>query len=191
MTGLDQPDFESFVAARIAALSRTAYLLTGDRHDAEDLVQTALFRAARAWHRLTGDPEPYVRRIMYNENVSRWRRRRVDELATASPPERSTADATAEADTRIELRRALARLTRRQRTMLVLRYFEDLTERATADALGVSANTVKSETRRALARIRELSPDLAALVDVGPDPEPASSESARRELGIGQPGQPN
>ena len=73
MTAPDAVDFETFVAARAAALSRTAYLLTGNHHDAEDLVQTTLFKAARSWHRLKGEPEPYVRRIMYNENVSRSR----------------------------------------------------------------------------------------------------------------------
>src|SRR5688572_17679568 len=69
-------EFHEFVVARTPALSRTAYLLTGDHHLAEDLVQATLFKAAKAWHRIEGDPEPYVRRILYTENVSWWRRRR-------------------------------------------------------------------------------------------------------------------
>ena len=101
MMAPDAVDFETFVAARAAALSRTAYLLTGNHHDAEDLVETTLFKAARSWHRLKGEPEPYVRRIMYNENVSRWRRRRVAEFATSPLPEQPTADA--DVDTKLAL----------------------------------------------------------------------------------------
>jgi RNA polymerase sigma-70 factor (sigma-E family) len=161
MTTRDAAGYEAFVAARIAALSRTAYLLTGNHHDAEDLVQSTLFKAARAWHRMNGDPEPYVRRIMYNESVSRWRRRRVAEFATATPPESPTA--TADTDAKVDLQRALQTLTPRQRTMLVLRFFEDLTEHRTAAVMGVSASTVKSETRRALARLAQLFPELDRL----------------------------
>jgi RNA polymerase sigma-70 factor (sigma-E family) len=157
----DQSGYDEFVAARIAALSRTAYLLTGNHHDAEDLVQTTLFKAARAWHRMAGDPEPYVRRIMYNENVSRWRRRKVAEFATSDLPEPPTADT--DVDTKIELQRALRALTPRQRTMLVLRFFEDLTEQRTAVVMGVSVSTVKSETRRALARLSQRFPELDRL----------------------------
>ena len=159
----DASGYHEFVAARIAALSRTAYLLTGDHHDAEDLVQTTLFKAARAWHRITGDPEPYVRRIMYNENVSRWRRRKVAEFPTSELPEPLAADPDPDSDTKMELQRALRALTPRQRTMLVLRFFEDLTEQRTAALMGVSVSTVKSETRRALARMSQLFPELDRL----------------------------
>jgi RNA polymerase sigma-70 factor (sigma-E family) len=163
----DESGYHAFVAARIAALSRTAYLLTGNHHDAEDLVQTTLFKAARAWHRMEGDPEPYVRRIMYNENVSRWRRRKVAEFPTSELPEPPTGDprtdTDTDTDTRIELQRALRALTPRQRTMLVLRFFEDLTEQRTASVMGVSVSTVKSETRRALARLSQLFPELDRL----------------------------
>jgi len=161
MTTPDAAGYEAFVAARIAALSRTAYLLTGNHHDAEDLVQSTLFKAARAWHRMNGDPEPYIRRIMYNENVSRWRRRRVAEFATATPPESPTANA--DTDAKVDLQRALQTLTPRQRTMLVLRFFEDLTEQRTAAVMGVSVSTVKSETRRALSRLGQLFPELDRL----------------------------
>ena len=83
----DREDFEAFVAARYGALLRTAYLLTGDHHDAEDLLQQALVKAVGAWGRITGDPEPYVRTILVRQNVSRWRRRRWREVHPPSRPE--------------------------------------------------------------------------------------------------------
>lgn len=154
--------FEEFVRARTPALSRTAYLLTGDAHLAEDLVQTALFKAARAWHRIEGDPEPYVRRILYKQNVSWWRRRRLQETALGSYD--AAADP-ADSDLRLSLADALLRLTSRQRTVLVLRFFEDLTEVQTGHVLGIGAGTVKSTTREALARLRQLAPHLEALLE--------------------------
>src|SRR6478609_3124103 len=155
----DEDAFRAFVLARTPALSRTAYLLTGDAHLAEDLVQTALSKAARSWHRIQGDPEPYVRRILYTQNVSWWRsRRHVREhhLGRYDAPAAARDD-----DLRLSLEQALARLTTKQRTVLVLRYFEDLTEVQTGAVLGVSAGTVKSTTRQALARLRTLAPGLA------------------------------
>ena len=126
--------FREFVHARTPALSRTAYLLTGDAHLAEDLVQTALFKAARAWDRIKGHPEPYVRRILYTQNVSWWRsRRQVPETALQEYDGPAPA---ADTDLRLTLEQALARLTTRQRTVLVLRYYEDLTEVQTADVMG-------------------------------------------------------
>jgi len=154
--------FREFVHARTPALSRTAYLLTGDAHLAEDLVQTALFKAARAWHRIEGDPEPYVRRILYNQNVSWWRSRRLKEQGLGSYD--APAAAGPDRDLRLSLEQALARLTARQRTVLVLRYFEDLTEAQTATALGITAGTVKSTTRQAFGRLRTLAPELAELI---------------------------
>jgi len=159
-----QVAFDEFVRARTPALARTAYLLTGDAHLAEDLVQTALFKAARAWHRIDGDPEPYVRRILYNQNVSWWRRRKLQETRLASYDDAAPAS---DDDLRISLESALARLTERQRTVLVLRFFEDLTEVQTAAALGISAGTVKSTTREALARLRSVAPHLEELLEVG------------------------
>jgi RNA polymerase sigma-70 factor (sigma-E family) len=155
----DEDAFRAFVLARTPALSRTAYLLTGDAHLAEDLVQTALFKAAKSWHRIQGDPEPYVRRILYTQNVSWWRsRRHVREhhLGTYDAPA-----APVDTDLRLTLQEALGRLTAKQRTVLVLRYFEDLTEVQTGAALGISAGTVKSTARQALARLRALAPELA------------------------------
>ena len=157
-----EQQFREFVHARTPALSRTAYLLTGDAHLAEDLVQTALFKAAKAWHRIDGDPEPYIRRILYNQNVSWWRSRRLTETALGSYDAPSTDSA--DRDLRLTLEQALARITARQRTVLVLRYFEDLTEVQTAAALGISAGTVKSTTRQAFARLRALAPELAELI---------------------------
>lgn len=164
MTASSQADFDTFVAARVRALGRTAYLLTGDPHLAEDLVQTALFKAARVWHRLEGDPEPYVRRILYTQNISWWRSRRYREVALG------TYDAPAagrDPDVRLVLVQALAGLTPRQRTVITLRYFEDLSVGQTADALGVRASTVKTLTQQALARLRASLPELADLVEEG------------------------
>lgn len=165
VSGSSRDAFDEFVRARSPALARTAYLLTGDAHLAEDLVQTALFKAARAWHRIEGDPEPYVRRILYTQNVSWWRRRRFRETGLASYGDAATA--APDSDLRLDLEAALARLTERQRTVLVLRFFEDLTEVQTAHALGISAGTVKSTTGEALARLRAVAPHLEELLEVG------------------------
>ena len=156
--------FAEFVAARTPALARTAYLLTGDHHLAEDLVQTALFQAARHWERIEGHPEAYVRRILYTQNVSWWRRRRLRETALE---EYDAAAADADPDLRLTLEEALRRLTPKQRTVLVLRFFEDLTEAQTATALGIGVGTVKSMTRQALHRLRVLAPELADLIGTG------------------------
>ena len=152
-------DFEAFVAARYAALLRTAYLLTGDHHDAEDLLQQSLVKAVGAWKRIEGDPEPYVRTILVRQNVSRWRGRRWRELTTDAPPETHVVDEGAE--DRLALHRALGVLAPRQRAVIVLRYYEDLTEAQTAEALGIAVGTVKSQTRDALRRLRERMPGLA------------------------------
>jgi RNA polymerase sigma-70 factor (sigma-E family) len=160
-------DFEAYVAARYAALLRTAYLLTGDHHDAEDLLQQALVKAVGAWGRIQGDPEPYVRTILVRQNVSRWRSRRWREVTTDAPPDAAVTDQGAEE--RWALERALAALAPRQRAVIVLRYYEDLTETQTADALGISVGTVKSQTRDALRRLRESLPELTETL-VSPRP---------------------
>ncbi|MEV0120005.1 SigE family RNA polymerase sigma factor [Streptomyces sp. NPDC050703] len=164
-----QDSFRKFVESRSSALLKTAVLLSGgDRHAAEDLLQGALVRAAGRWQRID-EPEAYVRRILYRQQVSRWRlkwpRR---ELAVAEPPEGARADdAASAAELRIVLRGALAKLTARQRTVLVLRYFEDLPEAEVARLLGCTVGTVRSTTHRSLARLRSLAPELARLD--GPD----------------------
>jgi RNA polymerase sigma-70 factor (sigma-E family) len=158
----DEDAFREFVVARTPALSRTAYLLTGDAHLAEDLVQTALFKAAKSWDRIQGDPEPYVRRILYTQNVSWWRaRRHVREQSLETYDDRPVAPV--DHELRLGVEQALGRLTARQRTVLVLRYFEDLTETQAADVLGIRSGTVKSIARQALARLRVLAPELADL----------------------------
>ncbi|MFJ5274017.1 SigE family RNA polymerase sigma factor [Streptomyces sp. NPDC088358] len=161
-----QENFREFVANRSSALLRTAVLLSGgDRHAAEDLLQNALVKAAGRWHRID-EPEAYVRQILYRQQVSRWRlkwpRR---EVSVAEPPDgaRHGTDSSAAAELRVVMRGALARLTARQRTVLVLRYFEDLPEADVARLLGCSVGTVRSTTHRSLARLRVLAPELAAL----------------------------
>jgi RNA polymerase sigma-70 factor (sigma-E family) len=153
----DADDFEQFVVARSGALLRTAYLLTGSHQDAEDLVQAVLIKAVPRWGRIH-EHEPYLRRMLVHESVSRWRRRRWRETSTESIPE--PAAATDDLDRRLVLQQALRRLAPRQRAVVVLRYFDDLTEAQTADALGISVGTVKSQCRDALARLRTLVPDL-------------------------------
>jgi len=156
--------FDEYVRARTPALLRIAYLLTGNAHDAEDLVQAALSQAALRWRRVD-DPEAYVRRVIYTTSVSRWRRLRArpPETLTDRPPERATVP---DHDTRLVMATALRRLTPRQRAVLVLRYYEDRTEAEVALMLGVAVGTVKSQTRHALRRLREIAPELAELGEV-------------------------
>jgi len=151
--------FDDFVAARYAALVRSATLLCGDHHDAEDLVQGALVKAVGVWHRIGDDPEPYVRRIMVNDNISRWRKHRGRVVVREQVPDTDTAPAS-DSDTRLDVEAALATLPPRQRTVVVLRYLEDLSERQTADLMGTSVGTVKSQARDALAALRRVVPDL-------------------------------
>lgn len=146
--------FEDYVLARGDALHRTAYLLTRDSALAEDLVQTALARSWGAWRRIEGDPDPYVRRVLVNTFNSWWRRRWNGERPTEVLPERSTDDHTDAIAVRDQIAHALASLPKRQRAVIVLRYFDDLTEAQTADALGISVGTVKSQASKALARLR-------------------------------------
>ena len=154
----DRDGFEEFVAARRPALLRTAYLLTGSHADAEDLVQVALVKVVSQWGRIAGWPEPYVRQVLARESVTRWRRRRWRETATDRPPERAAPGP--DLDQREALRRALDALPPRQRAVVVLRYYEDLTETETASVLGIAVGTVKSQARDGLARLRRLLPDL-------------------------------
>ena len=156
-------ELREFVSARGAALSRAAYLLTGDHQAAEDLVQETYVVLVRRWQK-SGvlDPEAYVRRILYTRFVDGWRRRRLVELPWAVPPDAPGGDEARTTTERLTLREALRRLTPKQRAVLVLRFYEDLTESQTAAALGISTSTVKSQTRVALQRLRELAPDAVA-----------------------------
>jgi RNA polymerase sigma-70 factor (sigma-E family) len=152
---VSSPDgFDDFVASRSPRLLRTAFLLTHDWATAEDLLQAALARAWEAWRRINGDPEPYVRRIVINLYASAWRRRWRGELPTADPPEGAGADPHAALDDRDRLWRALRRLPRRQRAVIVLRFFEDLPDAEIADILGCTLGTVRSQASRALGKLR-------------------------------------
>jgi RNA polymerase sigma-70 factor (sigma-E family) len=155
-------ELREFVSARGAALSRAAYLLTGDHQAADDLVQDTYVVLVRRWQK-SGmvDPEAYVRRILYSRFVDGWRRRRLVELPSAAPPDSTGGDEAGAATDRLTLEAALRLLTPRQRAVVVLRFYEDLTEVQAADALGVTTSTVKSQTRVALQRLRELVPDVA------------------------------
>ncbi|MEV4519858.1 SigE family RNA polymerase sigma factor [Micromonospora tulbaghiae] len=156
--------FREFVVQRSPALSRTAYLLTGDHQLAEDLLQSALARTYRHWRRIReGDPEAYVRRVMYHQQVSWWRRRRVTERLDATPAERGGGDHTDDTALRLSVVAALRRLTARQRAVVVLRYYEDLTEAQVAEVLGCSVGTVKRHGHDAVRRLRDLVPDLLEL----------------------------
>ena len=153
--------FADYVAARRRALLRAAWLLTSDWHLAEDLVQTALAKAYLAWGRVE-DPDPYVRRVLVTTYVTWWRRRWNAEEPTGALPE-TAADAV-DGDLRRQVLDVLRTLPRKQRAVVVLRYFEDLTEADTAAALGCSVGTVKSHHARAMARLRTS----AALADLAP-----------------------
>lgn len=144
--------FEAFVASRSGPLLRTAYLLTRDHGLAEDLLQTALAKAWRAWGRIDEHPEPYVRKILVNTYASWWRRRWNGEQPTAELPEGAATNS--DAMDRADLWTAVGRLPRRQRAVVVLRFFEDLSEAQTAALLGVSKGTVKSQTSKALRALR-------------------------------------
>ncbi|MGW0803368.1 SigE family RNA polymerase sigma factor [Nonomuraea sp. NPDC002799] len=171
--------FRAFVDAHQRPLLRLAYLLTGEVHLAEDLLQSVLVRMVGRWGRLRhiDNLEAYARKALVNQYIS-WRRRRgSDELPSADLPERAhwPEDATV---LRIVLHQALMRLTRKQRTVLVLRFYEDRTERDVADLLGCSIGTVKSQAHHALARLRTLAPELAPRLAALDDP--ARSKEARR-----------
>lgn len=174
MASDDRETFTAWAAARQQALFRTAFLLTADRARAEDLLQSALMKVAARWGRLRdGDPDAYARTCIVRDNISGWRRRR-HELLVAAAPERATADPTAAVDRRLALASALASLSARQRTVLVLRYFSDLTEQQTADQMGISRGTVKAHAHQALTRLRTAAPELAEFVDRSRNPEASS-----------------
>jgi RNA polymerase sigma-70 factor (sigma-E family) len=163
-----------FVVARGPALHRTAVLLTGQEQAAQDLVQIALAKAWQSWVRIDGNHEAYVRAIMVHEFASGWRRRWRGELPTADLPELPGDDLGGELTLRQSLMAALATLPARQRAVIVLRFFHDYTEAATAEAMGISVGTVKSQTFKALAALRvsdelreDAAPDLTGFAQGG------------------------
>jgi RNA polymerase sigma-70 factor (sigma-E family) len=163
-----EQDLAAFVAARGPALLRLAWLLTTDPVAAEDLVQESLVRAIPRWDSIgVGGHEAYLRRVIRSVWIDDWRRRRVraglDVVPAVQPDEQAVDDSGVEGTPdRLTLGSALGRLTPRQRAVLVLRFYEDQTERETARALSCSVNTVKTQTRHALERLRLLAPELAA-----------------------------
>jgi RNA polymerase sigma-70 factor, ECF subfamily len=169
-----EDEFREFVAARSSALLRTAYLLAGDWATAEDLLQTALTKTYLAWKRL-GEieaVEPYTRRVLVNTATSWWRRRWHGERPTEVLPERPGPDRHQEAVERDALWAHVRALPARQRAVLVLRFYEDLSEAQTADLLDISVGTVKSQTARALATLRRrLQPEGTAPVPAQASPE--------------------
>jgi RNA polymerase sigma-70 factor (sigma-E family) len=155
---LSEAEFTAYVQERRASLYATAYHLTGDRFEAEDLLQSALFSTYRAWDRISDKAAVggYLRRTMTNLHISAWRRRKLNEYPTEELPETpGDTDAMRGTELRAVLWQALARLPELQRTMLVLRYYEGRTDPEIADILGISVGTVKSSIWRSLRRLRE------------------------------------
>jgi len=154
--GIDDADFREYVTSRGRALLRTAYVLTGNLADAEDLVQSALAKTYQAWNRIEdrGALDGYVRRAMVNTHISWWRRRRVDEFPTDEIPDRPVADPSSDTDLHDTLQRAIDRLPQRMRAAVVLRFYEDMSESEVAEVLGISLGTVKSTVSRAVAKLR-------------------------------------
>ena len=151
----DRGGFDEFVATRSPALLRTAYLLTGDHGLAEDLLQTALAKCWFAWGRIDGPPEPYVRRALVTTYATWWRRKWRAERPAAELPERADPAPIAPVEDRDALWRALGALPRRQRAVVVLRYWEGLSVEQTAALLRIAPGTVKSQASRGLAALRE------------------------------------
>lgn len=148
--------FSEFMAARWGPLFRTAYLITGDRHQAEELLQTALAKTYVKWARITSKQaaDSYVRTTMFNTAASGWRKLRRERL-TDTLPDVGTDGGLPQSDDRMALWAHIQELPPRMRATLVLRFYEDLTEAQAAAELGCSIGSVKSQTHRALARLRE------------------------------------
>ncbi|MFG2000186.1 SigE family RNA polymerase sigma factor [Spirillospora sp. NPDC048911] len=150
----DRSDYPEFVASRGEALLLTAYLLTRDWATAEDLLQEALVKTWRAWPRLTESPDAYVRKVVVTTYISWWRRWGGERPSDDLPERMDGLDAYRGYDDRDAIWRAVGRLPRRQRAVLVLRYYEGLTCAEAAEILGCTEGTVKSQTSKALAKLR-------------------------------------
>ncbi|BCJ49628.1 RNA polymerase sigma-E factor [Actinoplanes sp. NBRC 14428] len=168
MDSAAEQHFREFVATRTPALMRTAYLLTGNQHDAEDLLQGALTGLAMRLRSIDVlDLEAYVRRAMYHRQVDRWRvrlgRRETPTDPRAVQLDAVVGDSSGRIATKLLVQDGLRRLTAKQRAVVVLRYYEDLPEAEIAAQLGWSVGTVRSTIHRSMAKLRSLVPDLAAL----------------------------
>jgi len=169
-------DFAAYLTARQPSLLRTAYLLTGNRHDAEDLVQTAFAKLYLSWDKVRdqGSMDAYVRRILVNEHNSLWRRAwkkrehstDVTVLQGLEKPRHDTHDTGGDTGGDTALWDVVQTLPRRARAVVVLRYYEQLSEAETAAVLGISVGTVKSQSSRALATLRDR---VGAAVETVPD----------------------
>ncbi|MCX4761601.1 SigE family RNA polymerase sigma factor [Streptomyces sp. NBC_01275] len=167
-------EFQAFVVGRWPRLMRTAFLLTGEQHAAEDLVQSTLEQVYVAWRRVASadEPEAYVRRVMINAHARRYRRKLREFLAPRDDDRglgheiADAGDLIAQADDRHTLLKALAKLPARQREAVVLRYWEDLTETQTAEAMGCSVGAVKSNAAKGIAKLRAI-PGLADMATHG------------------------
>lgn len=151
------PSFDAFVAARGSAMLRHAYVLTGDRYLAEDLVQEVLAHLYRRWDKVAAasSPEAYVRTSITRQFLS-WRRRRSStERITDHLPERPTLDATDLVDGDDVVWRALATLPRRQRAILALRFYDDRSDAQIAEILGIGESSVRAHASRGIATLRE------------------------------------
>jgi RNA polymerase sigma-70 factor (sigma-E family) len=170
----DRVAFGEYVRSRSQALLRAAQAITGNRADAEDLLQATLVKAYQSWDRID-DPaalDAYVRRVMMNTHISGWRRRRLDEYPTDELPDAPTGeDATGESDLHDVVQRAIDRLPRQMRAAVMLRYYDDMTEPEVAAALGISVGTVKSTVARAVAKLRK-DAELGADAQPGPGARP-------------------
>jgi RNA polymerase sigma-70 factor (sigma-E family) len=158
MSAGDHVAFGEYVRSRSRTLLRAAQAMTGNRADAEDLLQATLVKAYQSWDRID-DPaalDTYVRRVMVNTHISGWRRRRVDEYPTDEIPDSVVAeDATRDTDLHDVVQRAIDRLPRQMRAAVMLRFYDDMTEPEVAAALGISVGTVKSTVARAVAKLRK------------------------------------
>ena len=153
--GAEPDGFREFVAARSPALLRTAWMLTGDAQLAEDLLQTALARTWPHWSRIRdGQPESYVRKVMVRTQGAWWQRRWRGETPVAQLPDTASGDPYPAADDRDALTRALRALPLRQRHVVVLRYYDDVSEADVAAMLGCSVGTVKSQAAKGLDKLR-------------------------------------
>ena len=164
----DRVAFGEYVRARSGALLRAAQAMTGNRADAEDLLQATLVKAYQSWEKIA-DPaalDTYVRRVMVNTHISGWRRQRVDEYPTDELPDSPATDVTGDSDLHDVVQRAVDRLPRQMRAAVMLRYFNDMTEPEVAAALGVSVGTVKSTVARAVAKLRK-DAELGADAEIG------------------------
>ena len=156
MDDVGRAAFTAFVIARQTSLLRSATLLTGDPHLAQDLLQDALVKVAARWSRLeAGNPDAYVRTVLYRDFLH-WRKKLRQEYTTPDPAHGAASDHATRVDERRVILDALRLIPRQQRAVIVLRYFEDLSESETAAVLGVSVGTVKSHSHHGLLKLRQL-----------------------------------